>query len=355
MIKEIKLPKLSRTMEEGAIVDFFVKAGEEVKKGQRIFEVEIDKACVEIESPEDGFVKCIIAEAGDVLAAGSTVMILAERNETVPKEFVDSLRAKISAQRGAEKGEGDFEREISAGDEGISQTLTEQKYDIKPGAKIPLSKIQKLTAQRMIESKSRIPCFYLNVRVDVTDIAELRTKLNEKSETRISYNDFIVRAVGRGLEHFPIMTGRLEGDVIRLAERINIGLAISANDAVFVPVIRDANKGSVWEIAAERINLTEKAESGKLVPADFEDACITISNLGAFGVNWFIPIVVPGQCSIVGVGQIVDTPRPNDGGIRIRKMMNITLSVDHRITNGSYATEFLDFVRKCLEDSSNFQ
>jgi len=342
-------------MEEGAIADFFVKPGEEVKKGQRIFEVETDKACVEIESPQNGFVKSIIAESGEVLAVDSTVMILADRDEAVPQELIDSLRMKISAQQQKEKIASDLEEEIFGDDEIAGQTLTEQEYEIKLGAMIPLSKIQKLTALKMIESKKRIPCFYLNVRIDVTDIVELREKLNEQSEPKISYNDFLVRAVGRGLEHFPVMTGRLEGDVIHLAEKIGIGLAISANDAVFVPVIKDANKKSIQEIASERIELTDKAEKGNLLPSDLEDACITISNLGAFGVSWFIPIVVPGQCSIIGVGQIADTPRSDNGGIKIRKMMNITLSVDHRITNGSYATEFLDFVRKFLEDASNFQ
>lgn len=342
-------------MEEGAVADFFVKPGEEVKKGQRIFEVETDKACVELESPQDGFVKAIIAEPGQALAVDSTVMILADKDETVPQELIDSLRMKISAQQHKEKIESDLEEEIFGDEEIAGQTLTEQEYEIKLGARIPLSKIQKLTAQRMTESKQKIPCFYLNVRVDVTDIVELRTRLNEKSEIRITYNDFIVKAVGVGLEHFPIMTGRLEGDVIRLAERIGIGLAISANDAVFVPVIKGANNKSIQEIAAERIELTDKAEKGNLLPSDLEDACITISNLGSFGVSWFIPIVVPGQCSIIGVGQITDTPRPDNGGIKIRKIMNITLSVDHRITNGSYATEFLDFVRKFLEDASNFQ
>jgi pyruvate dehydrogenase E2 component (dihydrolipoamide acetyltransferase) len=355
MIKEIKLPKLSKSMGEGAIADFFVKPGDEVKKGQCIFEVETDKACIEIESPQDGFVKCIIAELGQALAVDSTVMILADKDETVPQEYIDSLRAKISAQRQKEKLESVLEEEIFSGDEIVIQAASEQNYEIKPGSRIPLSKIQILTARRMAESKKRIPCFYLNVRVDVTDIFELRTILNERSDLKISYNDFLLRAVGAGLEHFPVMTGRLEGDVIQLAERIGIGLAISANDAVFVPVVKDANKKNLVQIAADRIDLTSKAESGNLLPVDLEDACITISNLGSFGVSWFIPIVVPGQCSIIGVGQIIDTPRPNEGGIKIRKMMNITLSVDHRITNGSYATEFLDFVRKFLEDASNFQ
>jgi pyruvate dehydrogenase E2 component (dihydrolipoamide acetyltransferase) len=111
---------------------------------------------------------------------------------------------------------------------------------------------------------------------------------------------------------------------------------------------------SVTEIANDTTALIEKARSNKLSPADLEGGCITISNLGSFGVESFIPIVVPGQCSILGIGRITDTCEPDNGGIVIRKMMSMTLSADHRIVNGAYASRFLDFVRKTLQDTTNF-
>jgi pyruvate dehydrogenase E2 component (dihydrolipoamide acetyltransferase) len=212
----------------------------------------------------------------------------------------------------------------------------------------------------MLKSKREIPCFYLTVRADVTELVKLRTKLNETSDIKISYNDFIIKAVATGLEKFPVMTGQLDGDKIKLAESINVGLAISVPDGLVAPIIKDANKKDISQIACDSQALIERARNNKLTPDDLEGGCITISNLGALGIESFIPIVVPGQCSILGIGQITDTCIPDGANIlpaathrsELRKLMNITLSVDHKVTNGAYAAQFLDFIRKLLEDTS---
>jgi pyruvate dehydrogenase E2 component (dihydrolipoamide acetyltransferase) len=150
------------------------------------------------------------------------------------------------------------------------------------------------------------------------------------------------------------MTGQLAGDAIFLADDICIGLAIDVPDGVVAPIIKDVDKKNVTEIARERAALVEKARNNKLKPPDFEGGCITISNLGPCGVESFIPIVIPGQCSILGIGKIIDACIPDNSDFAVRKLMAMTLSVDHRITNGAYAGQFLDFVRKQLEDTSTF-
>jgi pyruvate dehydrogenase E2 component (dihydrolipoamide acetyltransferase) len=150
------------------------------------------------------------------------------------------------------------------------------------------------------------------------------------------------------------MTGQLAGEEIRLAETIGIGLAISVPDGLVAPIVKDVNKKDVRQIALDSQALVERARSNKLTPTDIEGGCITVSNLGAFGIDNFIPIVVPGQCSILGIGQITDTCVPNSGNILVRKLMNMTLSVDHKVANGAYAAQFLDFVKKMLEDTSTF-
>ena len=207
----------------------------------------------------------------------------------------------------------------------------------------------------MVESKRGIPCFYLTVKADVTDLVELRTKLNTSSvqpgPAKISYNDFIIRAVAIGLRKFPIMTGQLVGDTIKLADTINIGLAVSTPNGLVVPVVKDAHKMDLKQIVAAVKVLVEKAQNEKLLLTDMEGACITVSNLGAFGIESFIPVVIPGQCSILGIGRITDTSIPKKGD---RKLMSMTLSVDHKVANGDYAAQFLDFVRKLLEDASTF-
>jgi len=362
MAKEVRLPRLGQTMEEATIVACLVKLSDKVEKGDYIFEIETDKATLEMESPADGFVKHILAEADQTIPVGSPLLVLGDKDEQVPQSFLDSLKTAAAPP-------------VKADLSGVASAKTEPAKpqsppaeaapaDVKTGKTIPLTKKQKLTAERMLKSKREIPCFYLTVRADVTDLVELRVKLNEtaglsavaqaKADAKISYNDFFIKAVAIGLQKFPIMTGRLAGNAIKLPDTINIGLAVSAADGLVVPVIKDAHKKGVKQIAADTTALIEKAQSRKLLLTDLEGACITVSNLGAFGIDSFIPIVIPGQCSILGIGRITDTCVPDNGNIVVRKLMNMTLSVDHKVTNGAYAAEFLDFTRKLLEDTSNF-
>jgi pyruvate dehydrogenase E2 component (dihydrolipoamide acetyltransferase) len=400
MAREVKLPQLGQTMEEGTVVNCLIKVGSEVKKGDVIFEIETDKATLEMESPADGFVKHIIVETGQTLPVGTTMMILGDKDEEVPQGFTDIPKAAAVAAAssavpatGAEPAKpttqpmGTAARTIAsprakklAEELGVNlaivtgtgpagkiteddvkkaatskATLATATAEVKLGGTIPLTKKQRLTAERMVESKRGIPCFYLTIKADVTDLVELRTKLNTSSvqagHAKISYNDFIIRAVAIGLQKFPIMTGQLVGDTIKLADTINIGLAVSTPNGLVVPVVKDAHKMDLKQIVAAVKALVEKAQNEKLLLTDLEGACITVSNLGAFGIESFIPVVIPGQCSILGVGRITDTSIPKKGD---RKLMSMTLSVDHKVANGDYAAQFLDLVRKLLEDASTF-
>jgi pyruvate dehydrogenase E2 component (dihydrolipoamide acetyltransferase) len=350
MPTEVRLPQLGQTMEEGTIVAYSVKPGDEVKKGDSIFEVETDKATLEVESPADGFVKHIVAPIGQTILVGDVVLILGDEDEEAPQSFIDSVRPVPITPAPAPE----TEPAASLAEQAETEQTTLPTAEVKLGAIIPLTQKQKITAQKMLRSKREIPAYYLNVNADVTDLVELRTELNKTSDVKISYNDFIMRAVATGLEKFPIMTGQLAGDTIRLADSINIALAIALPDVILAPVISNVNKKHVKQIARDSKALIEKARSNKLTPDDLQSACITVSNLGAFGIDSFIPIVVPGQCSILGVGRIIETCVPENANTIVRKLMSLTLSVDHKIINGAYAGQFLDFVRKLLEYSSGF-
>jgi pyruvate dehydrogenase E2 component (dihydrolipoamide acetyltransferase) len=398
MAKEVRLPQLGQTMEEGTIISCTVNVGDEVKKGDVIFEIETDKATLEMESPADGFVKHILAETDQTLPVGEPLMILGDKSEQVPQSFIDSLKAatapasaappateapgqapsavtepakppaKVKASPRAKKIAKDLGVDLSVvTGTGPAGKITEQDVkeaaakpsqqltaadEARLGATIRVNKLQKITAQKMLQSKREIPCYYLNVRVDVTELVDLRAKLNETGDVKVSYNDFIIRAVATGVEKFPLMSGQLAGDAIKLADQINVGLAVSTPKGLIVPVVKDANKKDVKQIAAETQALVEKARNKKLQLTDLEGACITVSNLGGFGVESFIPIVIPGQCSILGLGSITDACVPDNGNIAVRKLISLTLSVDHKVANGAYAGQFLDFVRKQLEDTS---
>lgn len=356
MATQVKLPQLGQTMEEGTIVGRMVNVGEEVKKGDTIFEIETDKATLEMESPADGFVKHIFAEIDRTIPVGAVLMILGSRDETVPQSFIDSLNSSVPSAEPKAVSDAEPTGRTSQNPPAVLPRK-EKAAQVKPklGATIPLNRIQKITAERMLKSKREIPCFYLEAKADVTAIVELRAALNKTNDVKISYNDFIIRALAAALEKFPLMTGQLAGDIIKLPETVNIGLAVSAPKGLVAPVIKNANKKNIRQIAAETNALIEKAQNGKLELTDLEGACITVSNLGAFGIESFIPIVIPGQCSILGVGQITDTCVPNNDGFAVRKLMSLTLSVDHKIANGAYASQFLDFAKKLLEDTSTFK
>jgi len=404
MAKEVRLPQLGQTMEEGTIVNCLLKVGDEVKKGDVIFEIETDKATLEMESPAGGFVKHILVEVDETLAVGAPLLVLGDKDEEVPQSFIDSLKAgtpaappeaapveqaapvelaKVESQPGKPAGRvmaspraKKLAQELGVDLTALTGTgpagkITEQdvkqaaaskpakpakaaEVEVKLGATVPLNRLQKITAERMLRSKREIPCFYLTVKADVTDMVDLRTKLNRDADVKISYNDFIIKAVATGLERYPIMTGQLVGEAIKLASSIHIGIAISVPDGLVAPIVKDVNKKDIKQIARDSQTLVERARSNKLAPTDLEGGCITVTNLGAAGIDSFIPIVVPGQCSILGIGQITDTCVPDNGNILVRKLMNMTLSVDHKVANGAYAAQFLDFTRKLLEDTSTF-
>ncbi|MCK5225656.1 MAG: 2-oxo acid dehydrogenase subunit E2, partial [Planctomycetes bacterium] len=276
MATEVKLPQLGKTTNEATAVGFAVKLGDYVQKGQNIFEVETDKVCLEIESPADGFVKCIIAEEEQIIKAGDVVMLLGEKDEIISQKTSDSLKAKI-AKNTAEK----TALEISLDNSAAQMQITPQ---IRSGEKIAVSKLQKITAEKMLFSKRNIPCFYLTVRADVTEIIELREELNKTGKPKISYNDFIMRALATGLEKFPIMLGQTDGKTIILADSIGIGLSVAVDDGLVAPVLKDVNKKNIAQIAGENKNLIEKAHSNNLTLEDFQGGCITVSNLGSFGI-----------------------------------------------------------------------
>jgi pyruvate dehydrogenase E2 component (dihydrolipoamide acetyltransferase) len=411
MAKEVRLPQLGQTMEEGTIVNCPVKVGDEVKKGDVIFEIETDKATLEMESPADGFVKHILVGNEETVPVGEVVMVLGGKDEDVPQSFIDALKGgapapaaaetssetkmapaaepaqaapeparpagrimasprakKLARQLGVDlaavKGTGpagkitevDIRQAAEAKPAGpaqpapVPETSMEPAPEIKLGSTVRLNRLQRITAERMLKSKQEIPCFYLTVKVDMTDLVAFRAQMNEAGPVKVAFNDFIIKAVAMGLEKYPLMTGQLAGDAIKLADAIHVGLAISVADGLVAPLVKDVNRKDIKQVARDSQALIQRARNDKLDLSDLEGGCITVSNLGAFGIESFIPIVVPGQCSILGIGRITETCVPDNGNILIRKLMNMTLSVDHKVANGAYAAQFLDFVKKMLED-----
>ncbi len=219
---------------------------------------------------------------------------------------------------------------------------------------IPLTRIQKLIGERMLKSKLSKPCFYIESKVDVTELMSLRPKLSKSLGVKITSNAFFIRTLALAARKYPIMLGRLDGDRIQIADAINVGFAVNAPQGVIVPVIKNADKKKLAEIASEEKLLTEKARSNKLALEEMEGETIALSNLGVYGIDSFFGIVPPPTSTILAVGNVVKMVCPEDGNwgpeMMVRKITSLTLAVDHRVINGAYAAEFLNFITEQLQN-----
>jgi len=222
---------------------------------------------------------------------------------------------------------------------------------VRPGEVVPLSAMRRIVAERMALSKQTIPCYYLAIDVDMTDTACLRAKLNQRAngQPKLSFNDFLLKACGRALKQFPAVNSRWADGGIERRGVANVGLAVALEEGLMVPVVRDADAKDLRQIARETADLAQRARSKRLTPDEYQDGCMTLTNLGVFGIRDFIPVVNPGESCIMGVGVIQDRVVFRQGGIQVRKMMTITLAVDHRIVDGAVAAHFLETVRDLLE------
>jgi len=183
----------------------------------------------------------------------------------------------------------------------------------------------------MLESKRTQPCFYLTSQADIGEISEIRRPLSKQLGARISMNDFFIRAIAAAIQKFPLMT---QGD-------ISVGLAVASPAGLVVPVIKNADSKSLAQIAKESMELIEKARTGKLSLDDLQGACITLTALGMFGIDSFLPIPVPGQRSILSVGKIIVQPIPAGDYINVRKIIEFCLATDITKVDYEYAAEFL--------------
>ncbi|HSV26671.1 MAG TPA: 2-oxo acid dehydrogenase subunit E2 [Sedimentisphaerales bacterium] len=218
------------------------------------------------------------------------------------------------------------------------------------GLLAPMGRIQKIICRRMTWSKQHIPSFYLRLAADIGDLLDMRRGAGVKGKVKVTTNDLILKAMGHAVARYPLMAGHRDGDEIVIPSIISVGFAVAAPHGLVVPVIRDIENKSLMEVAAESERLVSKARSNRLVADDVGGACITLSNLGAFGIDAFIAVVPPRHASVLAVGNTIKVPVDVNGSIVVRRKMELTLSVDHAIINGDYAARFLGLVREMLEE-----
>ena len=218
----------------------------------------------------------------------------------------------------------------------------------------PLSAIRKTIAKRLQQSMQAAPHFYVTVAIETNQLAAMRASINEygaglPNPVKVSYNDLIVKAVAVALAHMPEVNVSFDGEQLLFKSHINVGVAVAMESGLIVPVIRDADKRGVLDIAQESRRLADAARSGKLKPEEFSGGTFTVSNLGMYDVEEFTAVINPPESAILAVGSIVPMPVVREGQVVVRDIMKVTLSVDHRALDGAIAARFLKELKRLLE------
>ena len=215
---------------------------------------------------------------------------------------------------------------------------------------VPVSQMRKVIAKRLSESKFTAPHFYITMAIDMDKAIESRTRLNEVSPVKISFNDLVLKAVATALKQHPAINSSWLGDKIRVNHHVNIGVAVAIEDGLVVPVVRFADTKTLSQIAAEVKDLAQRAKARKLQPADWEGSTFTISNMGMFGVEEFTAIINTPDACILAVSAIQQTPVVKNGAVVPGNIMKLTLSCDHRVVDGAVGSAFLQTVKSLLEE-----
>lgn len=224
---------------------------------------------------------------------------------------------------------------------------------------VPLSRIQRLIAERMLASKWNKPCFYLETRADVTELMGMRHALSKSLGVKVTSNAFFIRALALAAQQYPLVVGRFvwqdsqdpaAGAVIQIANAINVGFAVNSPQGLVVPVIKQAQSKSLARIAEEEKLLTAKARSNKLTLDELEGETIALSNLGAYDIDSFLGIVPPPTSAILAAGKVALAAVPHEGHIVVRKLVSLSLAVDHRVIDSVYAAGFLRCLTEQLQD-----
>jgi pyruvate dehydrogenase E2 component (dihydrolipoamide acetyltransferase) len=355
---KVMMPRFDPVMQTGKIVQWVKKEGEEVKKGETIVIVEGEKTTFEIEAPISGkIVKIIFPEGSEVKVSDVIAEIRAEVEEA-KKEIVvkaSPLAKKIAREYGIDlaKVKGTGPNGLITKEDVLKVIEEKKEKGLIPELEyksIKLTQVRKTIAERLSYSFRVTVPVMVSTEVFYDDLLKLRGSLKREGLDS-SITSFLVKAVALALKEHEILNSSLEGDEIRIYKNINICVAVDAPQGLVAPVIKDADKLSVFEISKRIDELVKRAKENKLEINDLVGGTFTVSNLGGFGIDLFIPIINPPQCAILGVGRITKRLRINEeGDFDIRDVGNLCLIFDHRIVDGAPASRFLRRVKELLEN-----
>lgn len=413
-VEIITMPRLSDTMEEGTVASWLKKVGDKVEEGDILAEIETDKATMEFESfysgtllhigieegkgaPVDSLLAIIGPEGTDVDAVlkaqaggGSTASApKTETKEEAPKEettnksevtataqdgqriFASPLAKKIAEEKGINladvKGTGDHGRIVKKDIENFKPSqatpVTEKPAEVAaPVAPVSLpvgeesveevknSTMRKVIAKRLGESKFSAPHYYLTIEVYMDNAKASRAQINNLPDTKVSFNDMVLKACAMALKKHPQVNTSWNGDTTVYKHHVHMGVAVAVDDGLVVPVIKFADQLTLTQIGAAVKDLAGRARSKKIKPDEMEGSTFTVSNLGMFGILEFTSIINQPNSAILSVGAIVEKPVVKNGEIVVGSTMKITLACDHRTVDGATGAQFLQTLQAYLEN-----
>ena len=388
MISKIIMPDLGATGGDVKLMEWLVEPGDKVQTGQPLFLVETDKATVEVEAFRDGVVRELLAGVGDSVPLGSVVAVVADTmeeplpvdpSEDAPTESAPSpvsqpesatreengrILASPIARRMAQVEGIDLGSVTGTGRMGqilkrdleliLSQTEVVFRSMVKHRRE-PVSPMRLAIAQRAVRSKSEAPHFYSSITVDMTSALALRQMVTELADEsgRIapSITDLCLKAAALALVAFPLLNASFQEEVIIYYETINIGLVVGLEaGGMLVPVVQQADRHDLFELADLTQRLRKRAEEGILNSSELSGGTFTLSNLGMYGLDSFLAVINPPQAGILALGAVQEQPAVIDGTIVPRPLMQATLSADHRLVDGIVAARFMAAWKELLEN-----
>jgi pyruvate dehydrogenase E2 component (dihydrolipoamide acetyltransferase) len=408
MAELVNMPKLGFDMAEGVLVRWVVSEGEPIEKGNVLAEIETDKATVEVEASATGTVRKHLVSEGTSVPVGDAIALIGDPEEEIDLESLIGRQTDISTQveQGSEPGpivetpmvetipgslEGDFPEGLKASpvarrmahELGIALATLKGsgpggrivKRDVEsasvvpesrlPGSspvsiaagdrireqRLPLTKLRSAIGRRMVQSKQQLPHFYVTTEVDAEPMLTTRAQINPAlpEGEKLTVNDFIVKAAALALREFPNLNASLEGDQIHRHGSINVGIAVAVEDGLLTVVTRDTDLKSLRQLSLETRAMVERTRSGKVKPEDVEGSTFTVSNLGMYDVDHFIAIINPPEAAILAIGSVHDVPVIRHGQVVPGKRMKVTLSADHRVTDGAEVAQWLEVFKRYIE------
>lgn len=387
------MPKAGQTMEEGTILHWYKCEGETVNRGEPLFDVDTDKAAVEVEAPESGILRRILCPEGATVPVLAPVAIIAGPDEDVAGEIQAAQVELKAALGGTTSAPAPAARIPIADEQALRGSAEAASIKASPAARVtsrklgidlkeiavgsgpygrilstdilraadaaaapgpsaatgvsrrPLAGMRGANARAMLSAKQRIPHFYVKVTVDADPLLEFyRT---QKAACACTINDVVTLACARVIKEFPVFRSRIEEDAVVEFPAASIGIAVALEEGLAVPVVVGAESMSLEQLASETERIVEAARHGKIIAMG--QGVFTVSNLGGFGVEEFIAIINPPESAILAVGTIREEVIVKDGGLRPGRVMTMVLSADHRLIDGLMAARFLRRLREILE------